>query len=117
MAQVRLAIDVINGGSHIKTFAHVRDNVGQRRKLGNWQLRHKTPKDNRMPGLDLDWQAAEHGRGPFAGERICLARSWRRCVAQVSKPAVSPTSKSASPLCRQRVWKPATRQTWKSAPH
>jgi len=38
MAQMGLAIDVINGGSHIKTFAHLRDNVGQAGKLGNWQL-------------------------------------------------------------------------------
>jgi hypothetical protein len=39
-------------------------------------------------------------------------------VAQVSKPAVSPTSKSAAlkMLHQQRVWKPATQQTWKSAP-
>jgi hypothetical protein len=38
-------------------------------------------------------------------------------VAQVSKPAVSPTSKSAErpPSCHLRVWKPATQQTWKSA--
>ena len=37
-------------------------------------------------------------------------------VAQVSKPAVSPTSKSAErpPSCHLRVWKPATQQTWKS---
>ena len=35
---MRLAIDVINGGSHIETFAHLRDNVGQAAKLGNWQL-------------------------------------------------------------------------------
>jgi hypothetical protein len=46
-------------------------------------------------------------------------------VAQVSKPAVSPTSKSAErpQSCNLRVWKPATSperlrgtQTWKSAP-
>jgi hypothetical protein len=38
-------------------------------------------------------------------------------VAQVSKPAVSPTSKSARrwALHSLRVWKPAIRQTWKSA--
>ena len=38
-------------------------------------------------------------------------------VAQVSKPAVSPTSKSAArvPSCGWRVGKPATQQTWKSA--
>jgi hypothetical protein len=38
-------------------------------------------------------------------------------VAQVSKPAVSPTSKSAEcpKSCNLRVWKPATQQTWKSA--
>jgi hypothetical protein len=33
-------------------------------------------------------------------------------VAQVSKPAVPPTSKSAS---RLQVWKPAARQVWKPA--
>jgi prepilin-type N-terminal cleavage/methylation domain-containing protein len=42
-----------------------------------------------------------------------------RCdfVAQVSEPAVSPTSKSAErpSSCGTRVWKPATQQTWKSA--
>ena len=39
-------------------------------------------------------------------------------VAQVSKPAVSPISKSAglSRLCDLRVGKPAILQTWKSAP-
>jgi hypothetical protein len=46
-------------------------------------------------------------------------------VAQVSKPAVSPTSKSAErpQSCNLRVWKPATSperlrgtQTWKSVP-
>jgi hypothetical protein len=39
------------------------------------------------------------------------------CVAQVSKPAVSPTSKSAACESAEglRVWKPATQQTWKSA--
>ena len=37
------------------------------------------------------------------------------CVAQVSKPAVPPTSKSAPRQFSRRVWKPATRQTWKSA--
>jgi hypothetical protein len=38
-------------------------------------------------------------------------------VAQVSKPAVSPTSLSAErpQSCNLRVWKPATQQTWKSA--
>ncbi len=38
-------------------------------------------------------------------------------VAQVSKPAVSPTSKSAGRpnLDALRVWKPALQQTWKSA--
>src|ERR1700733_15055732 len=36
-------------------------------------------------------------------------------VAHFPKPAVSPTSKSALLLCDERVWKPATRQTWKSA--
>jgi len=38
-------------------------------------------------------------------------------VAQVSKPAVSPTSKSArhSLSCGAQVWKPAIQQTWKSA--
>src|SRR6185369_3351382 len=38
-------------------------------------------------------------------------------VAQVSKPAVSPTSKSATPwrLDGLRIWKSATQQTWKSA--
>jgi hypothetical protein len=40
-------------------------------------------------------------------------------VAQVSKPAVSPISKSAGLAMSYdlRVWKPATQQTWKSAPH
>jgi prepilin-type N-terminal cleavage/methylation domain-containing protein len=40
-----------------------------------------------------------------------------RRVAQVSKPAVSPISKSASRARTRspRVWKPATQQTWKSA--
>ena len=38
-------------------------------------------------------------------------------VAQVSKPAASPTSKSAErpQSCNLRVWKPATQQTWTSA--
>src|SRR5258705_7488147 len=38
-------------------------------------------------------------------------------VAQVSKPAVSPTSKSAgrAKCSGPQVWKPATQQTWKSA--
>jgi len=38
-------------------------------------------------------------------------------VAQVSKPAVSPISKSAARDVAggSRVWKPATQQTWKSA--
>ncbi len=31
------------------------------------------------------------------------------------QPAVSPTSKSARLRHAQRVWKPATQQTWKSA--
>ena len=41
----------------------------------------------------------------------------RRFVAQVSKPAVSPISKSAvrATSCALRVWKPAIQQTWKSA--
>ena len=44
--------------------------------------------------------------------------SWWSVVAQVSKPAVSPTSKSAElPIARQRrVWKPAIQQTLKSHP-
>jgi len=38
-------------------------------------------------------------------------------VAQVSKPAVSPTSKSATPRepSGRRVWKPAIQQVWKPA--
>ncbi|PYJ96812.1 MAG: hypothetical protein DME21_10440 [Verrucomicrobia bacterium] len=38
-------------------------------------------------------------------------------VAQVSKPAVSPISKSAARVMSRgsRVWKPATQQTGKSA--
>ena len=51
-----------------------------------------------------------------AGRRICLARSWRSIVAQVSKPAVPQASKPAPLPCAQRVWKPARQQTWKSAP-
>jgi len=41
----------------------------------------------------------------------------RRPVAQVSKPAGSPISKSAARdlRCGQRAGKPATQQTWKSA--
>ena len=38
MAQMGLAVDIINGGSHIKTFAHSPHTVGQGRKLGNWQV-------------------------------------------------------------------------------
>ena len=40
-------------------------------------------------------------------------------VAQVSKPAVSPTSKSATlwSLDGLRIWKSTTQQTWKSALH
>ena len=43
---------------------------------------------------------------------------WGCGVAQVSKPAVSPISKSAGlSMSRDlRVWKPTTQQTWKSAP-
>src|SRR5262249_53946121 len=38
-------------------------------------------------------------------------------VAQVSKPAISPTSKSAAREMaeRRRIWKSAIQQTWKSA--
>ena len=41
----------------------------------------------------------------------------RNEIAQVSKPAVLPTSKSAAQMesCGRRVWKPATQQTWKFA--
>ncbi len=43
-----------------------------------------------------------------------------RCDLRSAAPkafgaAVPPTSKSAPLRCGQRVWKPATRQTWKSA--
>ncbi len=40
-----------------------------------------------------------------------------RIVAQVSKPAVSPISKSAASESSRgvRVWKPAIQQTWKSS--
>jgi hypothetical protein len=40
-----------------------------------------------------------------------------KSVAQVSKPAVSPISKSAGRARSNdlRVWKPAIQQTWKSA--
>jgi hypothetical protein len=37
----------------------------------------------------------------------------RLFVAQVSKPAVSPISKSAELANRLRVWKLAIQQTWK----
>src|SRR5687768_7452432 len=39
-----------------------------------------------------------------------------KVVAQISKPAVSPTSKSAGhvSLDTPQVWKPAIQQTWKS---
>src|SRR2546426_11666817 len=46
----------------------------------------------------------------------CLAQMSRCPVAQVSKPAVSPISKSAELGNGLRVWKPAIQQTWKSAP-
>jgi hypothetical protein len=35
---MRLAVDIVNGGSHVKAFAHSADNVVQGRKVGNWQL-------------------------------------------------------------------------------
>ena len=41
---------------------------------------------------------------------MCLARTGRGCVAQVSKPAVPPASKPAPLHRRQRVWKPAPRR-------
>src|SRR5580700_6927141 len=46
-----------------------------------------------------------------------IRRQRRATVAQVSKPAVSPISKSAAraTLCAGRLWKPAIQQTWKSA--
>ena len=52
----------------------------------------------------------------------CLSsflRAVAKIVAQVSKPAVSPISKSAGRATSrgQRVWKPAIQQTWKSALH
>jgi D-alanyl-D-alanine dipeptidase len=52
--------------------------------------------------------------GPFAESRPRPANCF---VAQVSKPAVSPISKSARQVNAdgQRVGKPATQQTWKSA--
>jgi hypothetical protein len=45
------------------------------------------------------------------------ARRGGTTVPQVSKPAVSPISKSAdrTTSCDWRVWKPAIQQTWKSA--
>jgi len=61
-----------------------------------------------------------HSPGAFGGGRTLTpppSGETCRLVAQVSKPAVSPTSKSAG--CWKthgpRVWKPATQQTWKSA--
>lgn len=53
-----------------------------------------------------------------SGLRPCLVRSCRRLLAQVSKPAVSPTSKSARPpmprLARRFDW-PAARNAAKLA--
>jgi hypothetical protein len=51
----------------------------------------------------------------FACANLCT--SPRSKVAQVSKPAVSPISKSAGAQTYQRsqVWKLAIQQTWKSA--
>ena len=58
-------------------------------------------------------------RGDFHKKRRALQRLDvpHQAVAQVSKPAVSPTSKSAAPwrLDGLRIWKSATQQTWKSA--
>jgi hypothetical protein len=53
----------------------------------------------------------------FSGIEVYARAPHEPLVAQVSKPAVSPTSKSAAHrmLHQQRVWKPATQQTWKSA--
>src|SRR5512139_2126499 len=55
----------------------------------------------------------------FLPELLPKPRYGLQLVAHASKPAVSPTSKSAdhTNLARLRVWKPATRQTWKSALH
>jgi hypothetical protein len=55
----------------------------------------------------------KHGleRRSWKGGHLSFVELDRR-VAQISKSAVPPISKSAPPL---RVWKPALRQTWKSA--
>jgi hypothetical protein len=47
---------------------------------------------------------------------ICLGRK-SACVAQTSKSAVPPISKSArhAKSSPKRAWKPAAQQTWKSA--
>jgi hypothetical protein len=58
-------------------------------------------------------------------EKDLLMNPGAKLVAQVSKPAVSPISKSADRVgfgranlsSGTRVWKPAIQQTWKSAPH
>ena len=67
-------------------------------------------------------RVSSHGV-PFGPRPVCMI--WeltklsmnRLTVAQVSKPAVSPISKSASRTTTNdsQVWKPAIRQTWKSA--
>src|SRR5512139_1702518 len=55
----------------------------------------------------------------FLPELLPKPRYGLQLVTQASKPAVSPNSQSAdhTNLGGLRVWKPATRQTWKSALH
>jgi hypothetical protein len=64
-------------------------------------------KGERIQRKDAKMQRREES---FALRALCG-------VAQVSKPAVSPISKSAwrAMSCGLRVWKPAIQQTWKSA--
>ncbi len=73
----------------------------------------------------LVWKRPVGAEPPVIITRFRYAGRRPPFVAQVSKPAVSPISKSAARASFEarptanaaRVWKPATQQTWKSALH
>jgi hypothetical protein len=79
-------------------------NIGQGwKKHSTFNIEHSTLNGCTSIGGDI--------QAPLPVDRL------RRSVAQVSKPAVSPTSKSAGSRDSNglQVWKPAIQQTWKSA--
>ena len=73
----------------------------------------------------LVWKRPVGAESPAMVTRLRRAGRGHHFVAQVSKPAVSPISKSAARASFEtrptatatRVWKPAIQQTWKSALH